>query len=140
PAMSYCDPTLNCVQSLPCMPGDSVCDRLNVDSCQGQWTCDANKKLCVKGMKPCPDRPHAQTTCSMGMPATCKWTCDMGFIGINGDLMAPSNQVANGCEGDEVMGPDKPELQFLDTDCDGIDGSEKGAVFVDAVSGNDNNA
>src|SRR5260221_5144661 len=59
PAMSYCDPTLNCVQSLPCMSGDSVCDGLNIDACDGQWTCDGNKKLCVKGMKPCPDRANA---------------------------------------------------------------------------------
>src|SRR5579871_6632448 len=33
PAGEYCDSTLNCVQTLPCMAGDSVCDRLTMGAC-----------------------------------------------------------------------------------------------------------
>jgi hypothetical protein len=136
PASSYCDPTLNCVQSLPCMPGDSVCDRLNVDACDGPWTCDAQKKLCVKGPKPCPDRPNAKTTC---MGTMCSWTCNTGFFDTNADLNVPPMQMSNGCECNQTSQTDKPDMQFVDADCDGIDGTETKAIFVDVVSGNDGN-
>src|SRR6266568_179668 len=33
PNGSFCDSELNCVQQLPCSPGDSVCDRLNTSAC-----------------------------------------------------------------------------------------------------------
>jgi hypothetical protein len=35
--------------------------------------------------------------------------------------------------------PDPPDLAFIDSNCDGIDGSVQGAVFVDTLSGNDAN-
>ncbi|MBS1150498.1 MAG: RNA-binding protein, partial [Myxococcaceae bacterium] len=36
-----------------------------------------------------------------------------------------------------TLDPDEPELSFLDANCDGIDGVEANAIFVDALGGND---
>lgn len=33
--------------------------------------------------------------------------------------------------------PDRPDLDFTDTNCDGIDGDKSQAIFVSAVDGND---
>src|SRR5258706_3676252 len=51
PNGAFCDPNLNCVQQLPCSPGDSVCDRLDTSTCDGLWSCDAQKKYCVQAPK-----------------------------------------------------------------------------------------
>ena len=139
PPQSYRDPTLNCVQSLPCMQGDSVCDRLNVSACDGTWTCDTQKKLCVKGQKPCPDRPNATTNCMGAQNPTCSWTCNMPWVDANGDLNLPPQQVSNGCECNQTSMNDKPDLMFADANCDGIDGMVMGAIFVDGIGGNDGN-
>ncbi|MBX3192568.1 MAG: hypothetical protein KF819_36625, partial [Labilithrix sp.] len=141
PAQSYCDPKLNCVQSLPCTPGDQVCDRLNIDACTGTWDCDAARKLCVRGPKPCDDRPNANTSCvASSMSTSCTWTCKAGYADTNGDLSTPPPAVSNGCECTVTNPVDRPDLLFGDSNCDGIDGDVTKAIFVDAVAGSDGNA
>jgi hypothetical protein len=141
PNQSYCDPTLSCVQSLPCTPGDSVCDRLNTSACDGLWSCDGARKLCVKAAKPCADRPNATTTCTpSGSQTTCAWTCNASYADVNGDLNVAPPAVSNGCECQITNANDKPDLAFADTNCDGIDGTAANAIFVDGVTGNDANA
>ncbi len=140
PNNSYCDPLLNCVQSLPCTPGDSVCDRLDTTACDGLWACDGAKKLCVRGAKPCADRPNASTSCTAtGASATCSWACKSGFKDTNGDINASGPPPSNGCECTVANPNDVPEATFADANCDGIDGDVTKAVFVDVFSGNDGN-
>jgi hypothetical protein len=141
PNQAYCDPTQNCVQSLPCTPGDQVCDRLNTTACSGLWSCDANRKLCVRAPKPCPDRTNATTSCTaQGTQTTCGWACNPGFADTNGDLSAAPPATSNGCECTITNANDKPDMSMVDANCDGIDGTVTGAVFVDGVGGNDTNA
>ncbi len=141
PASSYCDTKLNCVQTLSCTPGDSVCDRLNIDKCDGQYACDAAKKYCVKGTKPCADRTNAATTCSAasGAPA-CSWACNATYVDVNNDLNAVPPAPSDGCECKSTDPSDRPTLLMVDGNCDGIVGNIANAIFVDTLSGNDGNA
>jgi hypothetical protein len=165
PMGSYCDPKLNCVQTLPCTPGDSVCDRLNVDACMGTWSCSATAMHCVLGAKPCFDIPNATTKCmdvpggspdagpDGGIPGNvaCSWTCDMGYVHLvqqNGgwaqQTMFTPPPPPGGCDCHIMMGTDTPDYTgqdagFVDENCDGIDGTIANAIFVDTVSGNDAN-
>ncbi|HEY2516803.1 MAG TPA: hypothetical protein VGI39_38295, partial [Polyangiaceae bacterium] len=161
PASSYCDPMLNCVAQLPCTPGDAVCDRLDTTACDGLWSCDGTKKYCVHAPKPCPDRPNASTQCATmpfdggvpvpddagagAQPADCGWTCASGYVDVNGDLGAAVGASSDGCEckvaetADGGVAYDPPDTGFLDTNCDGIDGTVSAAIFVDVQTGNDNN-
>lgn len=141
PASSYCDPKLNCVQTLTCSPGDSVCDRLNIDACDGQYSCDAAKKYCVKADKPCPDRTNAATTCTAsGGAPSCGWACNATYFDLNGDLSVAPPAASNGCECKSTDPNDRPTLANIDGNCDGIVGNIAGAIFVDTLTGNDGNA
>ena len=141
PASSYCDPKVNCIQTLTCTPGDSVCDRLNIDACVGQFSCDAVKKYCVQGDKPCPDRANAATTCTAagGAPA-CSWMCNATYVDLNGDLSVVPPAASNGCECKTTDPNDRPTLANVDANCDGIVGNIANAIFVDTLTGNDGNA
>ena len=141
PNGSYCDPAQNCVQTLPCMPGDSVCDRLNTTACDGLYSCDATRKYCVRATKPCPDRANAATACTAsGQTTTCAWTCNATYVDLDGDLSRPPPGTSDGCECHATDLVDKPTLAMVDGNCDGIVGNIANAIFVDTVSGNDANA
>jgi len=153
PDGEYCDPILNCVQQLPCTPGDSVCDRLDTSACDGLWSCDPVKSYCTQGPIPCPSRANAATVCSASpvdggvvadagaVPVDCSWTCASGFVDVNGDLNAPivdgadGSTGSNGCECQVTNAVDVPDLGFVDANCDGIDGTIADAIFVDKVTG-----
>ncbi len=137
----YCDPLHNCVDKLPCTQGGTECDRLDTSACAGLWSCDPQKLYCIQAPPPCPDRPNAATTCNAGgdAGATCSWACDPGFADLNGDLEVPPPATSNGCDCKITSPSDRPDLQFLDANCDGIDGTVTDAIFVDTLSGNDNN-
>jgi hypothetical protein len=139
PSAEYCDATLNCVQELPCTPGDTTCDRLDTDACAGLWSCDPTHMYCVHGSAPCPDRANAMTMCTMmSTTTTCAWTCNAGYADLDGDLQNPPPATSDGCECQETAtatNPDKPDLMFQDTNCDGIDGTITNAIFVDTITG-----
>jgi len=161
PDGEYCDTTLNCVQELPCTPGDSVCDRLDVSACDGLWSCDATKLYCVEAPAPCPARANATTACSAtaidggvaidagASSVDCSWSCQAGYVDVDGDLNAPVVDGADGATGSDgceckfVAGADggvaydPPDLGFVDSNCDGIDGTVSAAIFVDTITGND---
>src|ERR1019366_2336612 len=133
--------------------GDSVCDRLDTNACAGQWTCDTTALHCVQGAAPCATVPNAMTSCA---PATggghagavaCSWTCDTGFVHLqyaNGTFSQVTSLTPpppmGGCECKLGGTTDKPDLMFVDENCDGIDGTIANAIFVDAVTGQDTNA
>jgi hypothetical protein len=138
PNGSYCDTTMNCVQTLPCMTaGDTVCDRLDTTSCDGLWSCDIAHKYCVHAPKPCADRANATTMCTpMGQNATCAYACVAGYVDLNMDLNAMGT--SNGCECHATDPIDKPTLAMVDGNCDGIVGNIAQAIFV-AKTGSDAN-
>jgi hypothetical protein len=163
PDGEYCDPTLNCVASLPCSPGDSVCDRLDV-TCSGLWTCDPTKLVCVQGPAPCPARANATVTCALTPgdggstlveagtgDVDCSYACLPGYVDLAGDLNAPVVSEPDGYSGsagctckvvagsDGGVAYDPPDLGFVDSNCDGIDGTITAAIFVDHIAGSDSN-
>jgi hypothetical protein len=140
PASSYCDPTVNCVQTLPCASGDSVCDRLNTSACDGIFSCEPTKKYCVRAPKPCQDRANAATKCTAsGLKTTCAWSCNASYSDVDKDLASPATSTSNGCECQITSTIDKPTLAMVDGNCDGIVGNAANAVFVDTITGADAN-
>jgi hypothetical protein len=165
PADSYCDPTKGCVANLPCTVGGSVCDRLDVSVCQGLWSCDAvdGGGLCVQGAAPCGNVLNATTLCDgapldggvgdAGLPdggPACSWQCNSGYMHVvwTGTLwqqeptFTPPAPAA--CECQITSAADAPDYTganagFVDSNCDGIDGTVAHAIFV-SPSGNDANA
>ena len=140
PSGSYCDVTSNCVQTLPCKVGDSVCDRLNTSACDGLWSCDTTKLYCVRANKPCPDRTNATTSCvATGTATSCSWACAQNYGDMDNDLNVPVAQTSNGCECHITDPIDRPTLAMVDGNCDGIVGNIANAILVDVVSGFDGN-
>ena len=76
----------------------------------------------------CPARDHATVGCSAG---DCQYVCETGSADVDGDLQAqPRTAVSNGCECQITNSLDVPDLDFTDTNCDGIDGDIGHAIFV----------
>jgi len=153
PSGEFCDPIMNCVQTLPCTPGDSVCDRLDTNACSGLWTCDTTALHCVQGAAPCATVPNAMTSCTPASgggdagSVACSWTCDSGYVHLeynNGTFTQVTSLTPpppmGGCECKLGGTTDKPDLMFIDSNCDGIDGTIADAIFVDEVTGQDTNA
>jgi hypothetical protein len=121
-----CDPVnalAACVDSachmLSCLPGFGNCDETafgcetdvrTLDNCGG---CGV---VC--------DLPHGGESCAEGRCALLE--CEAGWYNINGD---DSDGCEYQCEG-FAPGPDLPDVDFRDSNCDGIDGDISMAVFV----------
>ena len=75
----------------------------------------------------CPARNQADGLANAA--GACQYTCRTGYVDLDGDLVNPSS---NGCEYlCTITNPvDVPDDNFLDTNCDGIDGDPANAVFV----------
>ena len=56
---------------------------------------------------------------------------------LDGDLTAGAADCAPLDPSVHPGAPDRPDLAFTDTNCDGIDGQAANAIFVSAVEGND---
>jgi hypothetical protein len=166
PAGSYCSLTglvTGCVSNLPCTPGGSVCDRLDVNACAGLWSCpaaeDGGTSYCVQGNAACQSIPNAITLCNgapdggVALPdggASCSWQCDPNYAHLvwTGttwvqELTIEPPPPAGGCECQITSTTDVPGFTgsnsgFVDTNCDGIVGTITRAVFV-SPSGNDSN-
>ena len=118
--------------SSTCTTGMTQCG----SACTNTMTDPAN---CGSCMDPCPMRANATAACGMG---DCSWTCVAPYVDADGDLNAPRAQMSDGCECKATATaamPDVPNLSFMDTNCDGINGTVADAIFVAAASGNDNN-
>ena len=61
--------------------------------------------------------------------------CEVGFYDLDGD---PLNGCEYGCPFEDLSIEDRPDPDFRDTNCDGIDGDPNRAIFV-SQSGNDSN-
>jgi hypothetical protein len=83
--------------------------------------------------KVCPPRTNATAVCAS---SACAWGCNAGWVDLNGDVSVPLGTASNGCECQKVSAIDKPDLGFVDENCDGIDGDVTKAIFV-SLSGND---
>src|SRR5208283_1080518 len=130
--------------------------RLDTSACAGLWTCDPNLLHCVQSAPPCQNVTNATTMCANGGDAgvgdsgadvTCSWTCNSGYDHIVWTNGVPSQVTsfgspppAGGCEYQQTSMTDKPDLSFVDSNCDGIDGTVADAIFVDTVTGLDTNA
>ncbi len=111
-----------------CEPGYHQCGNLCYE--------DHDAAHCLVGgeCQPCPERPHALRTCDpYNWQQPCGYECYQGWIDLDGEP-------ENGCEYEctATSGEDEPDDQFMDTNCDGVDGEVAKAVFV-AVEGNDLN-
>jgi len=98
--------------------GDECLDNESVDSCGS---------LCSS----CPEPDNTVAYCEDG---SCAWDCLENYFNSDGNA-------SNGCESYCVAsgGTDYPDDQFIDNNCDGLDGEWNNAVFV-ATDGNDSDA
>lgn len=138
-SVMYCG---SCTNSCMAMNGTPKCSAgvCAIDTCTNPYRdcdgvyangCEANTDTsllhCGMCARPC-TAANATPTCALGV---CTFVCLPGF----GDL---DKIAANGCEATCVAN-DTPDLGFVDTNCDGIDGNESKAIFVDALGGSDAN-
>ncbi len=117
----------NCV--LPdCAAGWGDCDGDRLNACETDLTTLNDCGQCGRACS----FPNAVAQCIEG--DCVMGDCLEGFVDVDGD---PSN----GCEFDGncqwISDTDEPDGQFIDANCDGIDGEIARAIFVDVLSGND---
>ncbi|MBL8604465.1 MAG: hypothetical protein JNK72_21240 [Myxococcales bacterium] len=131
-----CDPArLRCVRSQPFSCDDS--DACTMDLCMVMGTApmcnhmgpnyQSDAMNCGRCMNRCTAGANQTPTCMMG---ACAATCNEGFVDLD-------RMPANGCECNS-RDADAPDLEFRDTNCDGIDGNASAAIFV-SPRGNDAN-
>jgi hypothetical protein len=108
-----------------CTPPWDDCNQQVADGCETNL--QTTVAHCGACNSPCPMRANAAATC---LGASCGFQCNPGWVDLDGLGI-------NGCEYMcAVTGPDAPELLFLDSNCDGVDGDASRAIFV-ATTGND---
>jgi hypothetical protein len=115
-----------------CAAGEMQCG----SSCTNTTTDPAN---CGGCMESCPMRANATAACAT---SACSWTCVSPYVDADGDLNVAKGMMSDGCECKSTATasmPDVPNLSFMDTNCDGINGTVADAIFVAAASGNDSN-
>ncbi|MFO0596234.1 MAG: MopE-related protein [Myxococcaceae bacterium] len=102
-----------------CDTGWDNCNRMDPDGCEANVTGDPNN--CGGCNQSC-TRPHSTATCVNSM---CQFACAPGFVDLNGDP-------ADGCEYacTFMSSTDIPDVNFVDANCDGIDGELMNGIFV----------
>jgi len=116
-----CDDMDTCTTDVCMMQGSApMCSHMGPSYQSDPLNCGRCGNVCMAG-------PNQTPGCAMGM---CAAVCNAGFVDL--DRMA-----ANGCECNS-MAADAPDLEFQDTNCDGIDGDASQAIFV-SPRGDDNN-
>jgi hypothetical protein len=118
------------------------CDGSDADMCAtGVWTCkeDGSGVACAG------DDENFVEVCN-GIDDDCNGTKD-DALGTTTCGLGVCNKTVDNCTNGQVVACDPlagavaldlPDDQFLDTNCDGIDGNKSKAVFVDVNSGSDN--
>jgi len=135
-ATACAEPAPLCAMSTPpaCASGCSGATPKRCDATCVDTQTDVNH--CGGCDMPCPVRPNAAPACAN---SACSWSCQPGFVDLDGDLAAARDAVSTGCECKRSGSVDRPDLAFTDDDCDGIDGAVVSAVFV-SPRGADGNA
>lgn len=115
---------------LTCDAGLTICNNACTDT-------TSDPQNCAGCSQACPMRPNATVGC---MTSTCTWACFANYVDLDGDLnLQPRTATSNGCECHVANTVDVPDLGFVDSNCDGIDGDVNKAIFV-SPRGNDSNA
>jgi hypothetical protein len=113
-----------------CPSGLANCNGLITDGCEINLTTDINN--CNACGNSCVNLfPNASSTCSLGI---CTFiSCLPGFYNIDGNTV-------NGCEYACTFSnaTDIPDDNYMDVNCDGIDGTESLAIFVSKSGSNAN--
>jgi hypothetical protein len=127
---STCGRTGSCSGTQECelYPDDTVCapascassTSLNLaDRCDGEGTCvDGGVVSCVPYT--CDPEGRCRTSCTSTAECARESYCD-----LTSSTCVPCSAT------------DEPDLGFIDSNCDGIDGDALNAIFVDALIGND---
>ncbi len=90
--------------------------------CGTECVSDESPDSCGDSCTPCPARDHSIRHCTDG---ECTYTCEDNYLNLDQNWL-------NGCEyfcvddGQE----DVPDMDGIDTDCDGVDGEVERAIFV----------
>lgn len=102
-----------------CHTGYGNCDGIHSNGCETNTTTDVNN--CGACGRQC-QAAGADSSCSNGM---CAFACKPGFIDLDGNP-------ANGCEYacTVTSSTDLPDVDFIDANCDGMDGEVNNGVFV----------
>ncbi|MFZ5439786.1 MAG: MopE-related protein [Myxococcota bacterium] len=110
-----------------CNAGFGNCDGQHPNGCEVNTTNDA---MHCGGCGQTCTRPNSTATCVNSM---CQFVCAAGWIDLNQDP-------ADGCEYQctPTSTTDLPDLNFVDANCDGIDGELNNGVFV-STGGDDAN-
>jgi hypothetical protein len=115
------------VCSITCDTGFDNCNHLPADGCEANLNTDANN--CGVCGNAC-TFAGGTGTCTGGH---CVLTgCAPGHVDLDHD---PSNGCEYACTVTSAF--DEPDLQFTDSNCDGIDGEVARGAFVDKVNGSD---
>lgn len=111
-----------------CNDGFGDCDKVASNGCEINITTDVNN--CKACGKVC-DFPNANEKCGT---TECEIaSCLPGFVDLD-------KMTANGCECHITNADDLPDDSFVDSNCDGIDGTEAKAIFVAPASAGGNDA
>ncbi|GMV42344.1 MAG: hypothetical protein AMXMBFR64_40600 [Myxococcales bacterium] len=129
----YCDSGMTVSSPAPpiCPKGGGDCDdaKANVNPGQAE-VCDGLDNDCKSGVdNGCNDDGDAYCDAAMTVSVPAPPICPSG----GGDCNDNVNTTYPGAT-------DLPDASSVDSNCDGIDGAEAAAIFVDTTSGNDGNA
>ncbi len=110
-----------------CNLGFANCDGLDPNGCEVQTA--SNAMNCGGCGMSC-TRPNSVATC---VNSACQFVCAAGFYDLNND---PTDGCEYACT--FTSATDLPDLNFVDANCDGIDGEVNNGIFV-SPAGNDSN-
>ncbi|MEM9072772.1 MAG: hypothetical protein AAGE52_29975, partial [Myxococcota bacterium] len=127
PGMRTCDDGDSCTLD-ECVEGSASCTNTPADNLTDVMACGATgDNDCVVCPAPTAEQVNMEAACDAG---TCALNCTGGFADSDGDL-------SNGCECAAGSDSDDPDAEFMDTNCDGIDGDLGRAILVSSAMGND---
>ncbi|MFN3202132.1 MAG: MopE-related protein [Bradymonadia bacterium] len=112
-------------------PNEALCDTQD-DDCDGAVDEDFDLLTDVSHCGECNFAcalDNADEACEVGRCVI--GGCLPGFVDLNG-------LSADGCECNQNA-PDAPDLDFVDSNCDGVDGDAEDSVFVSSLDGSDEN-
>ncbi|MCA9540404.1 MAG: DUF1565 domain-containing protein, partial [Myxococcales bacterium] len=123
------DPTRVACDAVAVMAVPETCNGLD-DDCDGlideTFDLRGDPQHCGRCNSPC-ELPDAVAGCAEGRCFVAE--CSIGYDDRDGIA-------ANGCECNPALA-DLPDPEFVDLDCDGVDGERNEAVFVSPTRGND---
>ncbi len=125
------DSTRTSCSAVPADRGDEICDGLDND-CDGDFDEDIDTESDLENCGGCGNvcnRPNSVPVCTAGVCLIA--ACTGGYQNHDGDH-------ENGCECNSED-EDLPDPDFIDANCDDVDGDQNDAVFVSSGLGHDSN-